>query len=60
MSAANIEPRLQLGDGDRLGLHSLDSAQCFYDAKNMMEFGPDLEKDGLVYFEYSQLREPDR
>ncbi|MFE4105985.1 GNAT family N-acetyltransferase [Almyronema epifaneia] len=51
---------LQLGYGGRLGLHSLDSAQSFYDAKNMMEFGPDPEKDGLVYFEYSQLRESDR
>ncbi|MEM6840240.1 MAG: IS6 family transposase [Cyanobacteria bacterium P01_C01_bin.120] len=42
------------------GLHSLDIAQSFYDAKNMMEFGPDSQKDGLVYFEYSQLRAPDR
>jgi hypothetical protein len=51
---------LQLGYGGRLGLHALPGAQGFYDAKNMMDFGPDLEKDGLVYFEYSQLREPDR
>lgn len=44
---------LQLGYGGRLGLHSLASAQGFYDAKNMMEFGPDPDKDDLVYFEYS-------
>jgi hypothetical protein len=28
--------------------------------KNMMEFGPDPDKDDLVYFEYGQLSMPER
>ncbi|MEO0987063.1 MAG: GNAT family N-acetyltransferase [Cyanobacteria bacterium J06639_14] len=51
---------LQLGYGGRLGLHSLPGTRGFYDMKNMMEFGPDPEKDDLVYFEYGQLRESDQ
>ena len=51
---------LQLGYLGRLGLHSLPDARRFYDMKNMMEFGPDPDKDNLVYFEYSQLRESDQ
>ncbi|MCG8366717.1 MAG: hypothetical protein MJA27_25705 [Pseudanabaenales cyanobacterium] len=50
----------QLGYSGRLGLHSLPGARRFYDMKNMMEYGPDPDRDNLVYFEYSQLREPDR
>jgi hypothetical protein len=51
---------LQLGYGGRIGLHSLPGAQRFCDMKNMMEFGPDPDKDDLVYFEYGQLRMPER
>ncbi|MGD1861599.1 MAG: hypothetical protein ACFB0E_16730 [Leptolyngbyaceae cyanobacterium] len=51
---------LQLGYGGRIGLHSLPGARRFYDMKNMMEFGSDPDKDDLVYFEYGQLRMPER
>lgn len=44
-----------LGYGGRVGLHSLPHAEAFYRRYNMPNYGPDPEKDGLVYFEYNIL-----
>ena len=44
-----------LGYGGRVGLHSLPHAEAFYRRYNMPDYGPDADKDGLVYFEYSTL-----
>lgn len=46
---------VELGYGGRLALHSLPSAEGFYHTQGMPDYGPDPEKDGLVYFEYSAL-----
>ncbi|MBE7385742.1 MAG: hypothetical protein F6J95_030670 [Leptolyngbya sp. SIO1E4] len=45
-----------LGYGGRVGLHSLPETEAFYHRNNMPDYGPDPDKDGLVYFEYSALR----
>lgn len=47
---------LDLGYEGRLALHALPGAERFYDARNMMNFGADAEKEDLIYFEYGQLR----
>ena len=44
---------LELGYSGRVALHSLPSAEGFYRGQGMPDYGPDPEKDGLVYFEYS-------
>ena len=46
---------VELGYGGRVALHSLPTAEGFYHAQGMPDYGPDPEKDGLVYFEYSAL-----
>ena len=46
----------QLGYGGRVGLHSIASAEGFYDDLNMMNLGPDPDYDDLVYFEYGLSR----
>ena len=47
---------LGLGYGGRVGLHSLPESEMFYRRLQMPEYGNDLEKEGLVYFEYGVLR----
>ena len=47
---------LDLGYEGRIGLHSLSGAERFYDLRNMIDFGPDPDKEDLVYFEYGRLR----
>ncbi|MEO1353908.1 MAG: GNAT family N-acetyltransferase [Cyanobacteria bacterium J06635_15] len=48
---------LQLGYGGRVALHALPNAERFYEALNMMNFDPDPDYDGLVYFEYGLYRQ---
>lgn len=47
----------ELGYEGRIGLHSLPEAQRFYDSRKMMNFGPDPDKEDLIYFEYGRLRQ---
>lgn len=47
---------VELGYGGRVGLHSLPGSEAFYHRNNMPDYGPDPDKDGLVYFEYAALR----
>lgn len=46
---------IELGYGGRVGLHSLPGSEAFYRRCNMPDYGPDPDKDQLVYFEYSSL-----
>lgn len=46
----------QLGYGGRIALHSIASAERFYESLNMMNFGLDPDYDDLVYFEYGLSR----
>lgn len=45
----------ELGYDGRVGLHALPIAEGFYHQLQMPDYGPDPDKDGLVYFEYSHL-----
>lgn len=45
----------ELGHDGRVGLHALPIAEGFYHQLQMPDYGPDPDKDGLVYFEYSHL-----
>ncbi|MEL6493026.1 MAG: hypothetical protein AAFQ95_24000 [Cyanobacteria bacterium J06621_3] len=45
----------ELGYDGRVGLHALPTAEGFYYRLRMPNYGPDPEKDGLVYFEDSPL-----
>lgn len=47
---------VELGYGGRVGLHSLPNAEGFYEQLQMSDYGPDLEKNGLVYFEYGVIQ----
>jgi hypothetical protein len=47
---------IDLGYGGRVGLHSLPNAEGFYHRQGMPDYGPDEEKDGLVYFEYGAIQ----
>ncbi len=47
---------VNLGYGGRVGLHSLPDAEGFYRRQGMSDYGPDDEKDGLIYFEYSAIQ----
>lgn len=49
------ERSAELGYDGRMGLHSLPSAEAFYRRCNMPDYGPDPDKEGLVYFEYGIL-----
>jgi GNAT superfamily N-acetyltransferase len=46
---------LDLGYEGRISLHALPEAQRFYDSRNMMNFGPDPDKEDLIYFEYGRI-----
>lgn len=46
---------VELGYGGRVGLHALPGAEVFYRRHDMPDYGPDMDKDGLVYFEYGAL-----
>lgn len=48
----------ELGYGGRVGLHALPDAEGFYDRRNMMDYGPDPDKENLRYFEYGVLTHP--
>lgn len=43
----------QLGYEGNVGLHALPKAEKFYEKRRMINFGIDTEKEGLVYFEWS-------
>ena len=47
---------VELGYGGRVGLHSLPRTEAFYHRNNMADYGPDPDKDGLVYFEYAAIQ----
>ena len=47
---------VELGYGGRVGLHSVPNAEGFYQRLNMPDYGPDPEKDGLLYFEYGVIQ----
>lgn len=42
----------QLGYQGRVGLHALPGSEGFYMRANMPDYGPDSDKEGLIYFEY--------
>ena len=46
-----------LGYSGRVGLHALPGSEAFYHRHNMADYGADPDKEGLVYFEYSILRQ---
>lgn len=46
----------QLGYQGRVGLHSIPEAKGFYDRMGMPSYGPDPDKEGLIYFEYGVVR----
>ena len=47
---------IELGYGGRIALHSLSQTEAFYRRNNMIDYGADPEKEGLVYFEYGALQ----
>ncbi|MEO1404436.1 MAG: hypothetical protein AAFV72_24730 [Cyanobacteria bacterium J06635_1] len=47
---------VELGYGGRVGLHSLPDVEGFYEQQSMPNYGPDDEKEGLVYFEYGVIQ----
>lgn len=47
---------LELGYGGRVGLHALPGSEGFYYRNQMPEYGPDPDKEDLIYFEYGILR----
>ena len=46
----------ELAYGGRVGLHALPTTETFYQRNNMADYGPDPDKNGLVYFEYAALQ----
>ncbi len=48
---------LDLGYQGRLGLHALPGSESFYEARNMLNFGCDPDRE-MVYFEYGPLNPP--
>jgi GNAT superfamily N-acetyltransferase len=46
---------VELGYQGRLALHSLPQAEGFYQRLLLPDYGPDPEKDDLIYFEYGIL-----
>ena len=42
----------QLGYQGRVGLHALPGSEGFYHRVDMLDYGPDADKEGLIYFEY--------
>jgi len=47
---------LELGYEGRAGLHALPGSEGFYRRNQMPEYDADLDKEGLIYFEYSAIR----
>lgn len=47
---------LELGYGGRVGLYALPGSEGFYRRNQMPEYDTDLDKEGLIYFEYGILR----
>ena len=47
---------VELGYDGRVGLHSLPESESFYHHQGMPDYGADLSKDDLVYFEYGFFR----
>ncbi len=47
---------MELGYEGRVGLHALLGSEGFYRRNQMLEYGADPEKEGLIYFEYGVLR----
>ncbi|MEM1310423.1 MAG: hypothetical protein AAGF98_13190 [Cyanobacteria bacterium P01_H01_bin.153] len=47
--------RVELGYQGRLALHSLPQAEGCYQRLLLPDYGPDPEKDDLIYFEYGIL-----
>jgi hypothetical protein len=47
---------IELGYEGRVGLHSLLSAEGFYEKQNMSNYGKEEEYENLTYFEYGTLR----
>ena len=45
----------QIGYHGRVGLHALPGSEGFYHRNAMPDYGPDLEKEGLIYFEYGPM-----
>ena len=45
-----------LGYNGRVGLHALPEAEGFYRRLQVPEYGPDPDKEGLVYFEYGTIQ----
>ena len=43
---------VELGYGGRIGLHSLPTAERFYENQNMLNLGIDEEYENLTYFEF--------
>jgi hypothetical protein len=46
----------QLGYQGRVGLHALPGSEGFYHRNAMPDYGPDPEKEGLIYFEYGAMQ----
>lgn len=48
---------VELGYEGRVGLHSLPSAEKFYEKLGMLNYGLEEDYDDMVYFEYRPLRQ---
>lgn len=46
-----------LGYEGRVGLHSLQGAERFYENQGMFNYGAEEDYDNLTYFEYGALRQ---
>jgi hypothetical protein len=45
----------ELGYAGRVSLHSLPESAGFYHRANMADYGPDPDREGLIYFEYGAI-----
>ena len=48
---------VELGYEGRVGLHSLQGAERFYENQGMFNYGAEEDYDNLTYFEYGALRQ---
>lgn len=46
----------QLGYRGRVGLHALPGSEGFYHRVKMPDYGPDPDREGLIYFEYGAIQ----
>jgi len=53
MMATAVSLSLEEGFGGRIGLHSLEQAEGFYQCCGMSDLGPDEQYNGLRYFEFT-------